>query len=60
MSVTVHYITSEWEMMHHCLQTGEVEERHTADNFAEELKAILKEWGLESRRLAVPLTMRPT
>ena len=49
MSVTVHYITSEWEMKHHCLQTREVEERHTAENLAVELQAVLKEWGLECK-----------
>ena len=52
ISVTVHYITSEWEMKHHCLQTQEVEERHTTENLAEELQAVLKEWGLESKDLS--------
>ena len=49
MSVTVHYITSEWEMKHHSLQTREMEERHTAKNLAVELQAVLKEWGLECK-----------
>ena len=49
MSVTVHYITSDWEMKHHCLQTREVEERHTAENLSVELQTILKEWGLECK-----------
>ena len=49
MSMTVHYITSKWERKHHCLQTREVEERHTAENLAVELQAALKEWGLECK-----------
>ena len=44
-SVTAHYITSEWEMKHNCLQTREVDERHTAENLGVELQAALKEWG---------------
>ena len=36
-------------MKHHCLQIHEVEETHTAKNLAEELQAVLKEWGLESK-----------
>lgn len=38
-TVTAHYITSEWEMKHHCLQTCEVDERLTAE----------KEWGLQCK-----------
>lgn len=49
MSVTVHYISSKWEMKHHYLQTRKVEERHTAENLAAELQAVLKEWGLECK-----------
>ena len=48
MSVTVHYITSEWEMKNHCFQTREVDERHTAKNMTEELGMVLREWGLEN------------
>ena len=47
MSMIVHYITSEWEMKHHRLQTREVEEQYTAENLAVKLQAVLREWGLE-------------
>ena len=48
MTVTVHYITSEWEMKHHCLQTREVDERHTGENLGEELKMVNEEWRLQN------------
>ena len=51
MSVTVHYITLEWEMKHDCLQTREVDERHTVKNLAEELRMVLRECGLENARM---------
>jgi len=32
MTVTAHYISPEWEMKHHCLQTREVDEGRNAEN----------------------------
>ena len=49
MTVTAHYITSEWEMKHHCLQTREVYESHNAENLAKDLSATIKEWELDDK-----------
>jgi len=49
MTVIAQYITSEWEMKHHCLQTREVDESHNAENLAKELSAVIKEWRLDDK-----------
>ena len=49
MTVTAHYITPEWEMKHHCLQTRKVDESHDAKNLAKELSVAIKEWGLDGK-----------
>ena len=49
MAVTAHYLTSEWEMKHHCLQTREVDESQNAVNLAIELSAAIEEWELDDK-----------
>jgi len=49
MTVTAHYITPEWEMKQHCLQTREVDKSHNSENLAKELSAAIKEWGLDGK-----------
>ena len=43
MSVTAHYITSEWGIKQHLLQTREVDERHKAENLGVKLPTAFKE-----------------
>ena len=49
MTITAHYITSEWEMKHHCRQTREVDESHNAETLAKVLSAAIKEWELDDK-----------
>ena len=49
MTVTAHYITSDWEMKHHCLQTREIDENYNAENLTKELSAPIEEWELNDK-----------
>ena len=43
MSLSAHYIRTDWELCHHCLQTHEVSTSHNAENLAQELCQSLDE-----------------
>ena len=47
-ALTVHYITKDWEMRNHVLETKEISETHTATNIARHIKDSQQEWGLEN------------
>ena len=53
MSLSAHYISIDWEMCHHCLQTREVSTSHNAENLAQELRQSLDEWGIYKKVLIV-------
>ena len=44
LGVTCHYISPQWEMCSRVLQTKEVPESHTADNVADRLSEVVREW----------------
>ena len=46
MTVTAHYITSNWELRNLVLQTRELECSHTADNLADALVKCVEEWQI--------------
>lgn len=46
VSPTVHYITAEWEMTSLVLERSPFEERHTGENTAKGMEAILERHGL--------------
>lgn len=52
MSLTVHFITSDFEMKSRCLQTSFFPEDHTGQALAHGLKEALAAWGLDEERLA--------
>ena len=54
--VTVHYITDEYSLESHLLETKEFPESHTAQNIAEELEGILQEWNLPLDKLCAATT----
>ena len=56
VSFTVHFITDEYHLKHHLLETKEFTEAHTAENIAEEMTSIISEWGLESTDLIAATT----
>ncbi|XP_039608816.1 E3 SUMO-protein ligase ZBED1-like [Polypterus senegalus] len=56
LTVTVHYISPQWEMRNHVLQTRHVYEQHTSTNLAEHLKEAVNEWKLERPGTTIPVT----
>ena len=56
VSFTVHFITDEYHLKHHLLETKEFTEAHTAENIVEEMTSIISEWGLESADLIAATT----
>ncbi len=54
--LTVHYITGEFSLQSHLLETKEFPESHTGENIAEELEGILQEWNLPLDRLSAVTT----
>ncbi|XP_059923557.1 E3 SUMO-protein ligase ZBED1-like [Gadus macrocephalus] len=53
LTVTCHYIDTEWCLVSHVLQTTEVLTSHTATNLAGMLSGAIEEWGLTSKTPAV-------
>lgn len=56
MSLTCHYISSDWEQESKCLLTSFFPENHTADNLRDALQAALEEWGLSVDKLSAITT----
>ncbi|KAK7934311.1 hypothetical protein WMY93_005207 [Mugilogobius chulae] len=56
LTVTVHFISSEWKMMSHVLQTRAIYDQHTSTNLAEALKEAVHEWKLERSYATIPVT----
>ncbi|KAK7921885.1 hypothetical protein WMY93_008787 [Mugilogobius chulae] len=56
LTVTVHFISSEWKMMSHVLQTRAIYDQHTSTNLAEALKEAVHEWKLERSDATIPVT----
>jgi hypothetical protein len=51
ISLTIHFITSDWTLHSKCLETRYVPDNHTADILGENLKSALAEWGLDEHKL---------
>jgi len=56
VSLTVHYISKDWEMCCHLLETAEVMTDHTAPNLAAGLKDSLERWKLPLGKLTAAVT----
>ena len=52
LTVTAHYITSDWKLESKILQTCEMPEMHTALNIAERLRDSIKEWKIDEERVS--------
>ena len=59
LGVTVHLVTSDWELKSCVLQTREVKERHTAVNVAGELRSVAGEWKIADKIVATTTDNAP-
>ncbi len=50
ISLTVHYITSDWSLNSCCIQTSFFPDDHTGENIASGLKQFLQEWNLDKEK----------
>ncbi|KAI2666742.1 E3 SUMO-protein ligase ZBED1 [Labeo rohita] len=50
MSLTIHFITSNWTLCSRCLQTSYFPGDHTGDLIAQGLRESLQSWGLQENR----------
>jgi len=56
MSLTVHYISIEWKLQSHLLETGEITVEHTAINLSSYLEECLERWNLQSAQVSAVVT----
>ena len=49
ISVTIHYLTPDMKIHHHCITTREISVAHTAENLANEIEVVLDQWGIRDR-----------
>ncbi|RXN30789.1 zinc finger BED domain-containing 1-like protein [Labeo rohita] len=50
LSLTIHYITDDWNLGSRCLQTSYFPAEHTAEEIAQGLKEALESWGFKEER----------
>ncbi|XP_051806127.1 E3 SUMO-protein ligase ZBED1-like [Acanthochromis polyacanthus] len=56
LTVTVHYIPSEWKMKSSVLQTRPLYESHTSEQLSEALTEAVTEWKLQRDSSTIPVT----
>nr|XP_033484499.1 uncharacterized protein LOC117258104 [Epinephelus lanceolatus] len=49
MNFTVHYISAEWKLTSHCLETLYFPEEHTAEHIAEMMENMVLDWKIKKR-----------
>ena len=54
--LTIHYVSADFTLQSHLLETKEFPDSHTAENVAEELKGILNQWELSVDNLVAATT----
>lgn len=52
LSLTIHYINAEWQLVAKCLSTMYVPQSHTGDTLSDFVKETLDEYGLNKRDMA--------
>lgn len=55
LTVTAHYITDEWELNSHVLQTSPLES-HTSEDLAKGMTEAVEVWKLERANVTIPVT----
>ncbi|KAM3871381.1 E3 SUMO-protein ligase ZBED1-like [Diretmus argenteus] len=53
VTITAHYLTEDWRLLSHVLQTRAVHESHTGANIADLLQNAAQEWGIADKNLVV-------
>ncbi|KAJ8349324.1 hypothetical protein SKAU_G00244540 [Synaphobranchus kaupii] len=53
VTITAHYVSDEWQLVSHVLQTREMHESHTGRNLAELLKNAIDEWEIKDKDPAI-------
>jgi len=53
MSLSAHFVSSDWDMHHYCLLTREVAASQTALNLADELRNSMEEWEITGKIVMV-------
>ncbi|XP_073689131.1 E3 SUMO-protein ligase ZBED1-like [Garra rufa] len=56
LSLTVHFISDDWVLHSHCLQTSFFPDDHTGELLAAGLQEVLDSWGLSEHRLVAITT----
>ena len=51
MSLTVHYLTTDWTFKSRCLETVFMPQNHTSDNITEALCSAFDEWSLDEKKM---------
>ena len=57
MSLTIHYVSTEWDLKSHMLETGEITVEYTAINLSNYLKESLDRWKLPSTQISAQLSL---
>lgn len=53
VTITAHYLTEDWQLLSHVLQTRAVHESHTGANIADLLQNAAQEWEISTKNLVV-------
>ena len=56
LSLTVHYVDTEWNLQSHCLQASYMPEDHTGEQLQDALSMAFDEWNLDSSNLVAVTT----
>ena len=56
IGITIHYVTSQFDLRNHLLATKEFSDSHTAENLTEILQRILSEWKLSKDAVSAVTT----
>ena len=56
LSLTVHYVDTEWNLQSHCLQANYMPEDHTGEQLQDALSMAFDEWNLDSSKLVAVTT----
>ena len=51
LSLTIHYISSSWELVSYCLQVHFMPEQHTGEKLELALTSTLQEWDLDKKQI---------
>ncbi|XP_051800213.1 E3 SUMO-protein ligase ZBED1-like [Acanthochromis polyacanthus] len=60
ISFTIHYLSPDWKLSSHCLETQFFPEDHTSQNITEFFKNMLEEWGIKKQDLCCITTDNAT